>query len=349
MHPTDSRFPSRTLGWLVGALSVLSLALPEGRTQGCVIARGGGQSAVTDGSGLLEPGQWQVNVALRWFRSDRHFAGDVEQTERKANSTEVVNQSYFSDVTLTRAWTKRLGVSLTLPYVHHDRSSLYEHLRNASGKRFHTQASGLGDVRLETNYWVFNPENHRRGNVSVGVGVKTPTGDFEARDTFIRTSGPTERYVDTSIQPGDGGWGASVELQGYYHLTGGLYTYGNAFYLFNPKERIFSTGFSVPDAYMARGGFDLHVAGVRGLALSLGSRIEGVPGNDAFGGSRGSRRPGFAVAVEPGVTYQWGAYSGTLTVPVAVHRNRTTTYGSVRAGDAAFADYTINASFSIRL
>lgn len=349
MHPTDSRFPSRTLGWLIGALSVLSFALPEGRTQGCVIARGGGQSAVTDGSGLLEPGQWQVNVALRWFRSDRHFAGDVEQTERKANSTEVVNQSYFSDVTLARAWTKRLGVSLTLPFVHHDRSSLYEHLGNASGKRFHTQASGLGDVRLGANYWVFNPENHRRGNVSVGVGVKAPTGDYEARDTFIRTSGPTERYVDTSIQPGDGGWGATVELQGYYHLTGGLYTYGNAFYLFNPKERVLSTGFSVPDAYMARGGFDFHVAGVRGLALSLGSRIEGVPGNDAFGGSRGSRRPGFAVAVEPGVTYQWGAYSGALTVPVAVHRNRTTTYGSVRAGDAAFADYTINASFSIRL
>lgn len=349
MHPTDSRFPLRILGWLIGALSVLSFALPEGRSQGCVIARGGGQSAVSDGSGLLEPGQWQVNAALRWFRSDRHFAGDVEQAERKANGTEVVNQSYFSDVTLTRAWTKRLGVSLTLPFVHHDRSSLYEHLGNASGKRFHTQASGLGDVRLGANYWVFNPENHRRGNVSVGVGVKAPTGDYEARDTFIRTSGPTERYVDTSIQPGDGGWGATVELQGYYHLTGGLYSYGNAFYLFNPKERVLSTGFSVPDAYMARGGFDFHVARVRGLALSLGSRIEGVPGNDAFGGSRGSRRPGFAVAVEPGATYQWGAYSGTLTVPVAVHRNRTTTYGSVRAGDAAFADYTINASFSIRL
>lgn len=349
MYPAITRRHSLPLAWLSVAYSILLLAPRDVWGQGCVIARGGGHAAVTDGSGLLESGQWQVSVALRWFRSDRHFAGDVEQTERKANSTEVVNQSYFSDVILTRAWSRRLGFNLTLPFVHHDRSSLYEHLGNASGRRFHTQASGLGDVRLGASYWIFNPENHRRGNVSVGFGIKAPTGDYEARDTFTRASGPTERYVDTSIQPGDGGWGAEVELQGYHHLAGGLFAYGSAYYLFNPRERIPSTGFSVPDSYLARGGFDVRVAAVRGLAVSLGGRIEGVPGNDAFGGSRGSRRPGFAVAVEPGITYQRGAYSGALTVPVAVHRNRTTTYGSVRAGDAAFADYTINTRFSIRL
>jgi hypothetical protein len=330
---------------LIGASLLPNLA----SAQGCVIARGGGGAAVLDGTGFLEPGDWQVNLAFRHFRSDRHFAGSVEHKHRKANNTEVINDSYFYDVTLTHAWTKRLSFNLTIPFVNHDRSSLYEHLGNNSGQRFHTQASGLADMRAGFNYWLLDPEKHQRGNISIGMGIKFATGDDEARDIFVRQSGPTERFVDSSIQPGDGGVGASVELQGYYHLGGPWTVYGNCFYLFNPEERNERTNFSIPDAYMARGGFDYSVASVPGFSLTLGARIEGVPGVDAFGGSRGSRRPGFATSVEPGVTFSIGRYSGALTVPVAVHRNRTTTYGQLTAGDAAFADYTINLSLSMRL
>lgn len=320
------------------------------RGQGCVIARGGGASAIVDGSGFLEKGQWQTSFAFRHFRSDRHFVGDVEQPQRKANGTQVINDSYFYDASLTYAWSKRLTTTLTVPFVYHDRSSLYEHLGNNSGQRFHTQAAGLGDVRLSANYWIIDPEkSHSRWNLSVGFGIKAPTGDEMKRDIFMRPAGPQERFVDSSIQPGDGGWGYSVELQGFYHIKGGLSAYGNGFYLFNPEGRVEETGFSIPDSYMARGGLDYRIDRVEGLSVSLGMRVEGVPGTDAFGNSRGSRRPGFAVAVEPGVAFSKGRFAAGLTVPIAVHRNRTTTYGAVRAGDAAFADYSINASFSVRL
>lgn len=317
--------------------------------QGCVIARGGGGAAVLDGSGLLAPGDWQVSVAFRHFRSDRHFAGSVEHKHRKENGTQVINDSYFYDFTLTYAWTGRLSFNMTVPFVNHDRSSLYEHLGNNSGQRFHTQASGLADMRAGFNYWLLDPEKHPRGNISIGMGIKFATGDDEARDIFVRQSGPTERYVDSSIQPGDGGTGATVELQAYYHLGGPWTAYGSCFYLFNPEERNENTGFSIPDAYMARGGFDYSVASVPGLSLTIGARIEGVPGVDAFGGSLGSRRTGFATSIEPGVAFSKGRYSGALTVPVAVHRNRTTTFGRLTAGDAAFADYTINLSLSMKL
>jgi hypothetical protein len=100
---------------------------------------------------------------------------------------------------------------------------------------------------------------------------------------------------------------------------------------------------------MARGGFDYRLNRVKGLVLSLGGRVEGVPSHDAFGNSRGSRRPGFSVAVEPGVTFSKGRFTGTLTVPVAVHHRRITTFGAARPGDAAFADYSINTSFSYRM
>ncbi|MES1168613.1 MAG: transporter, partial [Oleiharenicola lentus] len=88
---------------------------------------------------------------------------------------------------------------------------------------------------------------------------------------------------------------------------------------------------------------------LKGLAFSLGLRNEGVVAHDLFGGSLGFRRPGFIVSVEPGVIYSKGRYSGTLTVPIAIHRNRVTSYGATKAGDAAFADYTINLSFTINL
>lgn len=335
-------------GRILGLAAAFILTAASAHAQGCVIARGGGASAISDSSGYLEAKSWQLNFAFRHFKSDRHFISTDEQPQRQEQGTEVINDSYFYDVTATYAWSKRLSFSVTMPFVNHDRSSKYEHSGN-SGARYHTQASGYGDLRLSTNYWIMNPDTPRRWNVSVGVGLKLPTGDFEARDIFYRTTGPAERYVDSSIQPGDGGVGATVELQGFFHIVGGLSAYANGFYLFNPEERVETTGFSIPDGYMIRGGLDYRVDAIKGLSVSLGLRDEGVPGHDAFGGNRGSRRPGFSVAVEPGITYAKGRYSATLTVPVAVHRRRTTTFGSARPGDAAFADYSVNLGLSMKL
>jgi len=317
--------------------------------QGCVIARGGGGALIMDGNGYLEAGQWQLSADFRHFKSHRHFAGDDEQTHRSDNGTEVYNDSWFYDFSATYAFTKRWNATLTLPFVYHDRSSMYEHLGNNSGQRFATQSAGIADVRLTADYWIRDPNTHHRWNIAVGVGVKAPTGDAEARDIFVRPTGPQERYVDSSIQPGDGGWGYGVQIQSFGQLVGNWSFYANGFYLFNPDDRNDKTNFSIPDSYMARGGVSYRVESIKSVILSLGLRTEGVPGNDAFGSSAGSRRPGFATSVEPGITYAYKQFTATLTVPVAIHRARTTTYGQLKAGDAAFADYTINLSATLRL
>ncbi|HYC70278.1 MAG TPA: hypothetical protein VEB66_03665 [Opitutaceae bacterium] len=338
--------PARRLAAI--GFAALAAALPARLpAQGCVIARGGGGACRMD-AGLLPAKHWQVSLAYRWFESHRHYAGAEEQTHRDTNGTEVINDSHFADFTATYAWSERLSLSLTIPYVHHDRESLYEHLGNNSGRRFTTRSAGLADVRAGASWWILNPADSPNGNLAVGIGLKAPTGDYRARDVFVRPSGPTERFVDSSIQPGDGGWGFTLELQGYRVLRPGLAAYGSAFYLFNPKDRVAETNFSVPDAYLARAGVDWTVPGLHSLSVSLGGRIEGVPGNDALGGSRGSRRPGFAVAIEPGLALAVGRFTANVTVPVAVHRNRTTTWGSTRAGDAAFADCTVNVGLSWR-
>jgi hypothetical protein len=199
--PTPRHLPTRlaALTTLLGLFILPAAAFG----QGCLIARGGGGAMITDGSGYLEKGDWQVNLAVRHFDSHRHFAGDDEQTHRSDAGTEVYNYSWYYDTTLTYAWSKRLNLSATLPYVNHDRSSLYEHLGNNSGQRFATQASGMADVSLSASYWVIDPDHAKRWNLSVGLGLKLPTGNDEAKDLFNRSTGITERYVDSSIQPGD--------------------------------------------------------------------------------------------------------------------------------------------------
>jgi hypothetical protein len=343
---------TKTIHRLSGLTCLLGLLLlpATGFGQGCVIARGGGNAMILNGSGYLEPHQWQITTAYRYFKSHRHFAGNDEQYHRSDQGTEVYNMSHFVDLTATFAWTKRVNLNVTLPYVYHDRSSMYEHLGNNSGQRFTTSASGLADMRVSGTYWVFNPnEDDLRGNLAVGFGVKLPTGEYMARDTFHRPAGLQERYVDSSIQPGDSGWGYSFEAQGFREIAHGLSIYGSAVYLINPEGRVEDTGFSIPDSYLARGRFEFMVPAVKGLSVSLGARIEGVPGNDFFGHSNGSRRPGFATAVEPGFTLIRNRFSATVTVPLAIYRARTTTYGQNKAGDAAFADWSLNTSFSFRL
>lgn len=335
---------------LTAALAWLGLAAAThtATAQGCVIARGGGMTSFGGGEGLLEEKHWQVNVAHRWFKSDRHFVGTEEQKHRKAQGTEVINDSHFVDVTATYALKQRLWLTLTFPFVHHDRSSLYEHLGNASGQRFHTQAAGLADMRFGALYWMLDPAKHHRGNFNLGLSIKAPTGDYKATDTFIRPTGPQLRYVDSSIQPGDGGWGVGVEANGFIHLVGHLSGYANGSYLFNPRERVAATNFSVPDSYLLRAGVDYALPAAKGLALGVGLRWEGVPPEDVFGGSEGSRRPGYVISVEPGISFTRGKLYASVSVPIALERNRQRTYGATRTGDAAFADYTVNSTLAWR-
>jgi hypothetical protein len=101
---------------------------------------------------------------------------------------------------------------------------------------------------------------------------------------------------------------------------------------------------SVTDQYLFRGGISHAVPGVRGLAVTLGGRIEGVPVRDAFGKSFGFRRPGYAISGDPGFLYARGSYVFSCNVPWAIERNRRRSVPDIANhthGDAAFADYAL--------
>ncbi len=337
------------------------------QAQGCVAIRSfSGCSAGTGGGAVLKPGESLVGLNFRHFKSFRHFRGAHQEVERLENNTEVVNHSNFIDLSVTYAFAKRFYATATIPFVYHDRSSMYEHGGNALGDRHYTQAQGLGDMRLGAGYWFLNDANQKH-NFAMAVGVKLPTGNFKAKDIFHNIGGEgntASLYVDQSIQPGDGGLGVALELQGFQQLSPTLVLNGNLYYLINSREKngvsrsnSATSIMSVPDQFAARLGLT-YISQVKGLDFYLGTRLEGVPVFDVLGGSDGFRRPGYVVSAEPGVSYMHKNLLLNLNVPVALVRNRTKSFqdrerqkqtGIDTHGDAAFADYLISVSLSWRI
>lgn len=328
--------------------------------QGCVAIRSFSGCGTGVGSGaILQPGESVAGLNFRYFQSFRHFRGTEEEKERLELGTEVINDSYFADFSYTYAFANRFYASLTIPFVYHERSSMYEHGGNSLRERHKTYAKGLADIRIATGYWFLNPEKHPSANIALAMGLKLPTGDYDLEGKFYNAGPDGEtviRPVDQSIQPGDGGLGITLETQGFYQLSPKFILNGNFYYLVNPKEdngtrrREGADPYAAPDQYAARLGM-LYATPLHGLGFSLGGRMECVPVYDLIGGSDAYRRPGYAISVEPGLNYQVRNFLLSASVPVAIERNRTQSYldkkreretGEPRHGDAAFADYLIN-------
>lgn len=320
------------------------------------------------GNAYLEEGDWQIGVAYRYVHSFRHFRGGEEEPQRVEQGTEVINDMHTWDASATYAITPRWTAALTLPTVYNERSSKYEHLGNLplGNPRYTTRASGIGDLRLTTSYWLGNPDTSPDANLSVGAGVKMPTGDHEATDEFVRPApggGTREvtRPVDPSIQPGDGGWGAIVDVNGFQKLADRTFGYVSATYLMNPQD---TNGVetptsrpgnvtvdSVPDGYLVRAGVSFAIWPEQGLALSLGGRLEGTPPKDLIGDSNGFRRPGYMVSIEPGLTWVKGRWTLAVNTPVALVRNRQVSQLDEwrgTHGDAAFPDWYLTTSLNFR-
>lgn len=356
---------------LLAGFTLLSFLAPQELfAQGCVAIRHFSSCSSGAHSVLLQKGQWQASSNYRYFKSFRHFRGKEEEPDRVANNTEVINYANALDLTLTYGITDRLYASATLPFVYNERSSLYEHGRNE--RRF-TSSSGLADARIGMGYWLLSPEKHPKGNFAVGLGLKLPTGNYRATDTFYNVGpdgGAEERPVDQSIQPGDGSLGVALDVQGFKAITNNFAVFGSGFYLLNPNEMNGTRTYretlspllqnesimSVPDQYAVRAGAS-YTMGTSGFGFLGALRYEGIPVEDLIGGSQGFRRPGTVLSLEPGISYMKQQMSFTLSVPVALHRNRPQSVtdkeieqatGQPRNGDAAFADYLINVSVSYR-
>lgn len=304
-------------------------------------------------AGLLP--RWELAMGYRWFRSHRHFVGSTEQTQRRAEGSEVVNNSHLIDFSVTRAIGSRWRVQVGLPVYDASRWSPDRRSGVVVGRSV-TRSSGVGDLRIVASRWMLPASS--RSNLAIGAGIKLPTGNYDNTDT---TAG-VERRVDQSIQPGDGGTGLILTLEAFRPGFFAESWFFEGSYLANPRgNNGVQTGrslageqvMSVADQYVARGGAAFPLWRRFSLSGSLGARLEGVPVEDFLGPSDGFRRPGFTVSVEPGLTFLFGPLVTSLAAPVALHRERQKSVadraaGGGRHGDAAFADYSVIVTQSFR-
>src|SRR5215472_12312847 len=271
---------------------------------------------------------FDVTIGYRYQSSSRHFVGTTEQKQREILRTQVENDYHLFDVGIAYQLTRRWSLTGSLP--------ILVATRHQGNGLFHTH--GIGDAAIGARTWLFNGE--RGGNFAFIGGRRT-----------IITS-------DQSIQAGDGAWGFALETQGYQRTSFNSVLYFSGTYLFNPQGTNGVPTFrsakgeevmSVADQYLYRGGISRAVPEIRGLVVSFGGRMEGVPVRDAFGSSLGFRRPGYSIDADPGFIYTRGRNSWSCNVPFAVQRNRTISVPDLanhRHGDAAFADYVLTMSYT---
>lgn len=321
---------------------------------------------------IAEP-KWDLNMSGRYFKSYKHFNGTDEVTQRVAEETDVRNFSRAVDISLVRKVNDKWSIGINLPLAYNERSSLYEHVSGVKGSpRFSTYSQGIGDIRLTAYKWIIAPKAGNKGNLLGGLGLKLPTGNYKATDVFHNTKTTTRvGPVDQSIQLGDGGWGVSLELNGFRSINNTWSLYSNAYYLINPRGnngvstarggvataaaiKYTSDVMSVPDQYLLRGGANWTK---NAFTISFGARYEAIPAKDLIGDNTGFRRPGNVLAIEPGANYSYKKFNFYLYTPIAVRRERPQSYpdmlktkdtGVFSRGDAAFADYSVNIGFGYK-
>jgi len=228
-------------------------------------------------------------------------------------------------------------------------------------------AGGLGDIRIVTDLWLLDPHTHMEGNIALGIGLKAPTGDDKASDISYRKTGPVARPVDPSIQPGDGGWGMILELQAYQKLFGNLFAFVQGSYLITPEEQNETETplgdrstipsvvkhDSIPDQYFGRGGFSYVLWPKRRTIVSLWHRASRVSlftmrlaAAWAFG-VQATRFPSSPAFHGPERRTHFPSTLLLLCIESASGAPQKSPWAHL-AADAAFADFSILASFTHR-
>lgn len=308
--------------------------------------------------------KWRVSLSWRYQRSDRHFRGTHEERNRQFEDSEVINTLSLAEIGVRYDFSLQNSLTVTLPYLMATRSHpIRDANRDVVGRSL-LNSRGLSDMTVVGRRLLWDPAKQPKGNLSLGLGVKLPTGADNVLDTRERLGDDGEpvlsvETVDQSVQPGDGGFGFIVDMSAFRQLgsRGELALYASGAYLINPegtngvhtfRRRPGEQIMSIADQYVFRTGLLASPKSWKGFAVGLGGRIEGVPVHDLIGSSQGFRRPGYAISAEPSLTWTRGDHSVSLAVPIALQRNRQRSVPDLannHHGDAAFADYLILAGY----
>ena len=332
------------------ALAATTISSTNAFAQGCVAAHSNqrtiDQLVRTDGG--FSGGDWSihnltVDLGYRFFNSNKYYIGD----DQFARANAIRNHQNIFDIGLEYRLSPRWSLIADIPVYDGTRNQGYP----PSGI---FQVSGLGDITIGAQSWIFRPPTENGGNIAVSASLKIPTGINDATGSALYKGQIVKATADPSMQPGDGGWGFVLGAQGYKSLWSHSDLYGQGLYLFNPENTNGVPSFrsqpgqgviSVTDQYLFRTGISQSMPKLHNLAFSFGVRAEGVPVRDLIGGSDGFRRPGSIISIDPGVMYNFRKTVLSVNGPWALYRNRPPSVpeleNGTKNGDAFFADYTV--------
>lgn len=334
-----------------------------------MISRSGLESnGAEGGAGYLQPGDWTATVGVRHVYSHVHFSGPTENFSRAQLGTEVQSKTNLDDIMVTYQLTPQLSLTGTLPFLYASRrlQSQYATL--------HT--SGISDASFGAQYWLRSPKSSRAGinNVQIGLSLLAPTGNDHENNVVATTyGGPTStQYPDYSVQPGGGSWGMIMSGQVFQNLGNNTILFADGNYVMTqggyhnfwtshggtasgpPAPTPGMTQFdAIQDQYMVEVGASHPAPGIKGLGLTLSIRDEGVPARNLIGNDLGFRRPGFGIALTPGLVYTHGPNMLQFSVGKVMIRDRTKSVpekiNGTHEGDAAFANYVWMAGYTLRM
>ena len=295
-------------------------------------------------SGDLHAREWQLAIDYRYLHADHFFLGSKSVTPPPAFFGQpLIIDIHSVNLNVTYGLSDRTSLRLTVPISHGSNSRFYP-----DTVRHVARAWGIGDIGVLGAAWLWNPRTHTSGNVSLGAGLKLPTGNHRVPDDYYLANGSTVSHpADQSIELGDGGWGVILQGQAFRRVGPRGFAYATASYLVSPRNQTdvtrappgepnSSVYISVPDVYTARLGVMYNVLPGSGVSVSLGARIDGIPRHDLIGKSDGFRRPGYIVFADPGVTVARGPNAVTVNTPIrSIVRLSKQLSPTIGAGDLA--------------
>lgn len=307
-----------------------------------------------------QPGrEWRVTLGYRRLHSSQWFIGTEQSPDLAPGGRSPLFRIHTFVGDIAYSFSDRVRARVSVPF------STASFSRFADGAYREQSASGIGDISVQGEVWLLRPRTHQRGNLSIGFGIKTPTGSHSKPSQFYTASGPVDFPADQTIQPGDGGWAFSMQVMGFQRVGDRAALYASGSYMASPKAQsdiaFGPTGpnsqvfWSVPDVYSARAGAAFDLLPDAGLSVSLGARLDGIPVRDLIGGGDENtiKRTSRIIFAEPGLSFTRGKNSFTLSVPWRLKVNRLKslreqqTGGGVNGG--GFAKYLVFASYSRRI
>jgi cytochrome oxidase Cu insertion factor (SCO1/SenC/PrrC family) len=305
---------------------------------------------------------------VRHVYSHVHFSGPTENFSRAQLGTEVQSKTNIDTLTFNYQLTPRISLTGTLPFVYASRRQQSQYAT------LHT--SGIGDVSFGTQVWVRSPKSEKAGtnNAQVGLSLLTPSGNDRQSNVVATSFGAatSTQYPDYSVQPGAGTWGAILSWQAFQNLGNSTVAFVDGNYVMTqggyhsfwtshggtsngpPAPTPGMTQFdAIQDQYMLEVGASHPAPRIKGLGMTLTVRAEGVPAHNLIGNDLGFRRPGFGVALTPGVIYTRGHHMLQFSVGKVTVRDRTKSVAEeingAHEGDAAFANYVWMAGYTLRM